>query len=198
MVENQLIDVVEVQKQIDQQKQVVQFKNELESDLEDEVPDLGDVVEEITVKIIRDSSIAMFCYEKRSSSQTGHQTECISIPLPSKLTLVGSLSFATLQELILILIGVGTTMGKGVNLGDLLTTRTSLETSSRLYRGKVSLKEGPPNHLSSQNFAISPLPILILKREGVEKTTLRTMNRTNDNTPKRVAFIIEAPPPFRE
>ncbi|GKB65810.1 hypothetical protein Tco_0927222, partial [Tanacetum coccineum] len=64
MVENQLIDVVEVQKQIDLQKQVVQFENELESDLEDEVPDLGDVVEEITGKITRDSSIAMFCYEK--------------------------------------------------------------------------------------------------------------------------------------
>ncbi|GKC56607.1 hypothetical protein Tco_1084205 [Tanacetum coccineum] len=67
MVENQLIDVVEVQKHIDLQKQVVQLENELESDLEDEVSDLGDVVEEITSKLTRDSSIAMFCYEKRSS-----------------------------------------------------------------------------------------------------------------------------------
>ncbi|GJT86942.1 hypothetical protein Tco_1068659, partial [Tanacetum coccineum] len=50
--------------QIDLQKQVVQFENELESDLDDEVPDLEDVVEKITDKIARDSSIAMFCYEK--------------------------------------------------------------------------------------------------------------------------------------
>ncbi|GJZ60970.1 retrotransposon protein, putative, ty1-copia subclass [Tanacetum coccineum] len=35
---------------IEIQKQFVEFKNELESDPEDEVPDLGDVVEEITAK----------------------------------------------------------------------------------------------------------------------------------------------------
>nr|GFB59868.1 hypothetical protein [Tanacetum cinerariifolium] len=49
---------------IDLQKEVVEFKNELESDPEDEVPDLGDVLEKIINKITRDSSVVVFCYEK--------------------------------------------------------------------------------------------------------------------------------------
>ncbi|GJT01640.1 hypothetical protein Tco_0822809 [Tanacetum coccineum] len=51
MDENRFIDVKEVQKQIDQNKQVVEHENDLESDIEDdlsEVADSEDVVEEIT------------------------------------------------------------------------------------------------------------------------------------------------------
>ncbi|GJY23924.1 hypothetical protein Tco_0397582 [Tanacetum coccineum] len=79
MVENLLVDSIEVQKHIDLQKQVVEFENELESDPEDEVPDLGDVVEEITSKITHDSSISVFCNKK--VDKTAHNSRKFAFTL---------------------------------------------------------------------------------------------------------------------
>ncbi|GKA50697.1 hypothetical protein Tco_0743770 [Tanacetum coccineum] len=67
MDENHLIDVIEVSKQIDQNKYVIEQENELELDGDDNLPEVADpdnVAQEIRGKITRDSSVALFCYEK--------------------------------------------------------------------------------------------------------------------------------------
>ncbi|GKE24230.1 hypothetical protein Tco_1435742 [Tanacetum coccineum] len=68
MDENHLIDVIEVSKQIDLNKLVIEQENELELDGDDNLPEVADpdnVAQEIRGKITPDSSVALFCHEKR-------------------------------------------------------------------------------------------------------------------------------------
>ncbi|GJZ41178.1 hypothetical protein Tco_0588064 [Tanacetum coccineum] len=64
MDENQLNDVMKVVKQVDLNKQVVEYDNELESDTEDVLPEVEDpdaVIEEVTRKIICDFLGTTWC-----------------------------------------------------------------------------------------------------------------------------------------
>nr|GEX79440.1 hypothetical protein [Tanacetum cinerariifolium] len=68
MDENYLIDVIEVSKHIDMKKEDIEQENELELDGDDdllEVADPDNVAQEIRGKITRNSSVVLFCYEKR-------------------------------------------------------------------------------------------------------------------------------------